>query len=169
MRPSGIFISLNLLLIVFLTSACQKENKLIGAQFIAFGEEGIQPDYDYIFHPIDTTEKKTSKDDADINLILRYNQVCNIRNIRFNIESSSLDMDSISKFEISVPLFDHNDEKAGKGGMGIYEIKYPLLKISLPQDGLYVGISTPEKNTRGILSLGVTVEEKNNGINSRTF
>lgn len=137
--------------LVFLS--CGSKN----SEFYDYGSEGLQPEVEYIFYPFDSLHShKADLSSKELLLLIRYSELCDLKELPLSVEWSSLEQDSVRECKIKVPLFNQENTYIGKGNFGIFETTYPLMVIDKPQEGLYISLSTQEKETKGILSLGVT-------------
>lgn len=123
------------------------------SNFIEFGSHGMQPSIEYVFSPFDSISK-IDKDFFSIMVVIRYSERCRIRSLPLNIEYLSA-TDSIISKNLLVNLFHNDGTVVGYGNYGIYEVKFPLLNEIKPSPEFFVSISTQEKATSGIISLGL--------------
>lgn len=145
-------------LILFLGS-CQDKTGVSFVEFYDFESEGLIPNKEYIFHPFqDTLYLNTDK--VDIFLAVRYNEDCKIESLPLFLEYASLESDSIKNQSINIQLFEEREEFPKKHKMGIYEKEITLLKDQKREEGFFLSLSTPEKNTRGINSVGIICKNK---------
>ena len=122
--------------------------------FFDFGDSGMISHNFYNFIPFDNLEPD-STGLYNIDIIIRYTDKCQLQYLPLKIECSSFKLDSISQFNLSVALFNDDNKNEGKGRFGFYESVTPL-KIDVPFDeGLNIAVSTVEKDTQGIISLGL--------------
>lgn len=117
----------------------------------------MTPKAEYIFHPMDDV-----KNDSLLNIYIavRYSDLSTLKYLPLDMEFASLDNDSIKNLKIKVPMFDDKNSNEGKGSFGIYETRCLSLQTK-KEEGFYISLSTPETDTRGILSLGVICESQN--------
>lgn len=137
---------------LILSIACS--DKLQKNFFYDLGEEGMIPDKQYLFSPFDSLF--FDKDSFyKIDLSIRYSDNCHIKKLPLEIEYSSLNKDSIYKKKFMVALFDDEDHFKGKGNFGVYEDIIPLLENQPAEEGFFISVSTPDKKTAGLISLGI--------------
>ena len=122
--------------------------------FIDFSHRGMEPKMEYLFDSFGSLPGDSIGKNCCIDIAVRYSDMCNLKALPLNIEVIS-QTDSISNYKIDFPLFNTYDTKAGKGNFGIYEKKLPLFSKPISSQVLQIAISTNEKNTKGILSLGI--------------
>ena len=144
-------VSLSLILL----TACNKENVNQKAFFYDIDVNGLGKDVQYEFHPFENSDSSAINEMYAIYLALRFSDNCVIKKLPINMEYFSLEHDSIKKSNFIIPLFDENDAYNGRGNFGIYEIEIPLFSRQQFEDSLSLYLSTPEENTKGILSLGI--------------
>ena len=132
---------------------CDNKNRDSSFLFFDFGNEGMISGREYIFYPNDSSYFPPHNNDAVFYLLIRYTDNCKINSLPVSIEYTSLMNDSTTVNFIDIPLFDDTDKFLGKGNFGVYERLFPLnLKISADS---YISVLTQEKNTTGIISLGL--------------
>lgn len=151
-------ISFILLIPLLIHTSCKKSEDLEESCFYDFDREGMKPDLQYIFNPFKDFQdslKINEKEIYSIDLIIRYSELCELRKIPLDVEYASLDNDSLKTKRIEISLYDESDYIEGKGNYGIYDVTVPFLKHQVVEKGFYISISTPEKSTHGILSLGI--------------
>lgn len=129
--------------------------------FYDFDQEGMKPDLEYIFYPFERIENISSDSIFSLTLSIRYSNILHLQRLPLNIEFASFENDSIRNIKINVPLFDDKDSYKGKGNFGLYESDYTFLHNQKFEDGFFVSVSTSEKETHGILSLGIVIDPKN--------
>lgn len=131
------------------------DTKIKGIQYQNFGTEGIVPEQDYVFYPFQNIDKPETNKPYEISLVIRISDLCRIKELPLNIETGSPLLDSIYSFNLKVNLYNDSDLMKGKGNMGISEISVPLFsEINFDSDR-FISLSTPEKETKGIISLGI--------------
>ena len=129
----------------------------IFSSYVDFGAGKMMPDEDYLFDFFDSIPDVKKLKDVSVEVSVRYTDRCKIKSLPLNVETASLYSDSIELRQIDIPLFNENDEFQGQGNFGIFETNYTLSQLPEIPEGFFVDISTPEKNTRGIISLGISV------------
>lgn len=157
-RMSGIvFLATSFLL--FSLSSCHYP--LSSEKFIIsdLGTEGLQKDLEYFFQPFDSVNVLNKNQKYYISIYTRFNETCKINSLPLNIEWSENIEDTIHDLKISLPLFDKFNSN-GKGNYGIFETEVPLIILNSPDTTFFVNISTPEKDTRGIIALGLICRTK---------
>lgn len=113
----------------------------------------MKPGLEYMFYPFE--ELKDSVAVINIDLSLRYSDLCELKSLPLLVEYASLENDSIRQMTIQLPLFNDEGELDGKGNFGVYEKKLSLFKNLKREEGFFISVSTPEIKTNGILSLGI--------------
>lgn len=152
-------ISKSFLLLLFVACFSCSDNKIpYNSEFYDFGHKGMEARKEYLFYPFKDQEDSTSKKSYNINLILRYSDKCEIKCLPLDVEAGSLWRDSLLHARIPVRLFDDEDNVAGKGNYGVFETEVPVLHTDSIMDGMYISISTLEKHTDGIVSLGIVTQ-----------
>lgn len=144
-----------LILLIFLMGSCYKNPILSHSFFYELGEEGLSQNQEYVFFPFEQMDKDTLGLKYDFFLIIRFSDRYKLKYLPLEIESSDLNCDTIIKEVINLNLFDNDNQLIGKGNFGIFERKILLKKKQLFDESAFVAISTKEKATEGILSLGL--------------
>ena len=142
---------------LFVTSCTDSTNQNF-ISYINYGKEGMIPCQEYIFDKFDSTFIKENDSSLSVFLTIRYNDETNIQNLPLKIEWPD-DSDSIHDKEFIIPLFNKDDVLEGKGNYGIFENNYFLFNVIKPDDTFFISVSTTEKNTSGILALGILLEK----------
>lgn len=144
-----------------LLGACTFNNPNVFSKFYDLGDEGMVPDFEYVFQPF----KEAPSDFVDslalfkVFLELRYNESCKITEIPFNIEYGAISSDSITSSLFVVPLFDSVFCDSNYAKYGLYDSKIQIIN-SIPFDrSLFIAISSSESLSKGIVSLGVICEK----------
>lgn len=146
---------------IFLLGCASTANQN-NALFYDVGEDGLIPDYSYEFSNLDSLLDESSKDSKyNLFLELRFSDRCKIQTLPLKIEFFSLQSDTIFNFDTDINLFSDNDKFTGKGNFGIYENKIPVWTCKKIPEGLTFSVSTPEKNTDGIISIGIIYSKCN--------
>ena len=140
--------------------ACREASSVQDSQYYDFDSRGMIPNMEYIFYPFKDSLLTKSQQKFDIVVSLRYTDNCPLRDLPIDIEKASLDNDSIISQHCLIPLFDMEGKISGKGNYGIYEAKKVLFRDAIYEEGYYISISTPQQDTSGLLSIGVTLEKQ---------
>lgn len=143
-----------LFLSVLIFISCVKKSEFIDSSYYDFGEKGMIPDREYIFYPFEKTKEVIDKE-LTFYITVRFSDRCGLKSIPLSVEYGSLDDDQINNSEFTIPLFDDYGNSKGKGNWGIYEVELPFLKDKKYEEGFFISLSTQEKDTHGILSLGI--------------
>ena len=152
---------------LFIFLSCEKNSQFQEASFFDFGEKGMVPNFQYVFYPFKALSDSSGNDCFSITLAVRYTSEYKYKNLPLKVEYLSSEPDTIIERILSVPLFDDKDGFTGKGNLGIYEAKVPLIEITGFGEDFFISIETPENNTNGILSLGVICKNYINETYSR--
>ena len=147
-------------LILVLSYSCAKNKNELNGSFYDFNDKGIETAREYVFYPF----MKMSRDSLEFNkydlmMVVRYSDKCEVKELPVNIEISSYNKDSISFNRLSLVLFDDENLFLNKKGFGFYEVSFPVLENIPFDEGLTIAISTKEKETRGIVALGIIVTQ----------
>ena len=152
-------------LVIIFTSlifiGCKKDVSPTKSDFYDFNEGGMTPDMEYVFVPSEELTKESIDHNYCVNLIVRYLDSCSISALPLNIESNFNDTDSICIVNMEIPLFSENGVPIGKGNFGLFDISIPLFNDVKVSDISFISISTPEKHTQGIISIGVSYQNSN--------
>lgn len=153
-------------------SGCRDESQPQISQFYDFDGRGMIPDLEYVFSPFDSigiVEKsrymginsysdssysKPPTGDYEVAISFRYNHKCDLKSLPLSFEWGSLGEDSIRHGDIFID-FPSPAEGRAKGNFGLYETNKTIIKKCRGEEGLYIAVSTPEKQTRGLVSMGV--------------
>lgn len=140
-------------------SACKNDKEISHADFIDLGHDGFIPEKEYLFYPFENfSDSLPLSQTFNLYVCLRYTDKCRLNYLPLHIESTSLESDSIIEKVIDLQLFENN-RVLGKGHYGIYEINCPFLEKIRSQKGFTVSIMTRQKDTQGILALGIITKE----------
>lgn len=147
------------ILLYFLVSSisCQKSDNIHSNIFIDFGKEGLIQNKEYAIQSSLDSVLFSKKNHSSINLVVRYTDSCKIKTLPLQVETILSSDDSIKNFKVELELFDDYGKNKGSGNFGIYEIKYPLIENNRIDHEFKISIMTEEKQTEGIISLGITV------------
>lgn len=143
---------------IFLFS-CSTQPEQSRSSFIDFDDSGMLANKEYLFQPFDSISPSIANNLYDLYLELRYSNVCRIKQLPIDIEIGSVWDDSIINKKINLKLFDKDDNFQGKGNFGVYEISANIIDSIKIKDGFFISVSTPESNTKGIISLGTLIKK----------
>lgn len=152
----------NFAFVVFLSfsllGGCKSNSEHSIFRYLDFGPDGMVQNKEYLFdHFIDSINSPLINKPATLWLELRYTNNYPFRNLPLNIETYT-SIDSIKKFYITIPLFDKKDRNKGNGNFGIYVTKVPIRDNVLIDEFFYLSLKTSEKNTQGIISAGLIID-----------
>lgn len=150
----------SLIILIFLTfllnGACRETSINHKIDFIDFGHVGMIPSEQYIFQPFKEIENDSLNiNKYDISIILRYTDKCSLKFLPLQIEASSYNYDSIYNYKLEAILFEDDTTFTSNKNYGLYETEILLLVAETYDEGLNLAISTYEKDTKGIISLGL--------------
>lgn len=144
-------------------SGCDKisysKPETIFSEYVDISSEGLLPGFEYVFDSFDSISKTTKEFSCTLLLSLRYSDYCDKKIIPFNIEYSSPESDSIITLKMNFPLFTDDDRNMGKGNFGIYEKSVPIIDNVEFSEGFYVAVSSPDKISKGLLSIGIVANK----------
>lgn len=129
------------------------------SNFIEFGNQGMMRNTQYDFFPFDSIDVDTINKLFDFNLEVRFNERCRIQSLPLLLEYRIKANEDIMEKNISLILFTPSGKPVGSGSYGLYEVSVPLLDSIAYSDAFFISVSTPENNTDGIISLGVTAQQ----------
>lgn len=154
-------INLPLLFLAFALSlaACGRNHQRHNVSYVNVGDDGLIPDMEYVFNPFDSLNSIDKTRAFDIFLLLRYSEICKIQSLPVEIETGSLASDNFKSENFNVDLFGKKQQDEAKGSFGIYELSYPLFRNLKPDEGFFLSVKTPEKNTSGIYAIGILCKE----------
>ncbi|MCH5227408.1 MAG: hypothetical protein J1F16_06305 [Muribaculaceae bacterium] len=158
---SKLFQVFSILFSIAFSSCSLKEESIVSSDFVEFGHDGIVPDKEYVFYPFESVSDTVSSHTFAVSLIVRYTDLCKIKSLPLNIEKGSIWSDSISNFQVELPLFQLNDNSNGKGNFGLYQTLFPLFPSIQNEEGSFISISSSSKDTKGIISMGIITEALN--------
>ena len=148
-----------IIILIFLNSCINKDLKSFSS-YEDFNGQGMVPYREYMFFPFKEMEKYKDTENFSISIEVRYSDKCNIRYLPLKVEYSSLERDTIDTSLINIPLFDANGQNTGKGNYGIFDYRVNVLPHQKPEEGFFMALSTEERNTNGILALGVICQQE---------
>ena len=143
---------LNLIVASLVACTSEKDNGV--SEFYDLGEEGMIPQKEYVFNPLDSIFGLQAGDLSDIELAVRFSDQFSLQSLPLTIEFGDLKNESIFRKEIDLLLYGNDDRHLGKGTLGIYESEFPLGSFHL-EEGFFISVSTPELSTRGIHAIGL--------------
>ena len=157
------------ILVFLLLCVCCKGNiENRDAEFYDFGNEGMAQNLEYVFTPFKDSLILKANEEYKLEISVRYSSLCTLKKLPLHIEYSSLEHDVIHHKDVDIALFDDADNINGKGNFNIFETKFPLINNQKPEEGYFIAVSTPEKSSKGVVSLGiVTYPETTYETNSR--
>ena len=138
---------------------CHKKDFFEGAIFCDFGAEKMIQNKEYSFFPQQDSTSFESNKPYDIYLIVRYNRDCEIKKLPLNIEVTQLNFDEIIRKEVTLNLFDKNDNPIGKGNYSLFETTTLIGTEQYPDEKYCVTVSSPLNVTSGIVSIGIGWKE----------
>ena len=156
MKNFALFIHLIFVSILFV--ACDRIQHSKISSFYEFADSEMVPGKEYLLCPFEENEAAKSDSLFSFKVSLRYSDKCRLKNFPVNVEISSLEADSIINMFLEIPLFDEAGVRYGKGNFGIYESDHVLFRRRKIEEGECFTVSTPEKNTAGIISIGIIAE-----------
>ena len=146
--------------IVCLFSACKEKEVILNSEFYELNYEGLLSGKEYLFSPFNSlADSSFDEKKFNICLVIRYSEICRLKNLPLRIECSSPLRDTISYQNLNLELFDNDDFPIGHGHYGIFELKKCLYRDMNPIENFALSVSSDLKETNGILSLGILCEE----------
>lgn len=114
------------------------------------------PDVSYEFRPwIAHNSDSLSNDLYSLYLLIRFTEKCRIRELPLDIEMTCNTEDSLIRKHIEVTLFNEEDKVKGEGNYGIYRTEVNFASECRLDENFYISVETSEKDTQGVVSLGV--------------
>ncbi|MCH5229825.1 MAG: hypothetical protein J1F12_07540 [Muribaculaceae bacterium] len=130
------------------------------AEYINFDAEGLKSSIEYTLAPVKTFNLKDSANYCSLYIMVRYTDSCLIRQLPLSVEYSLANSNAVSTDKINIPLFDQEGVSYGHGNLTLYETSYLLKENAQIDNCFYLSFETPEKNTEGIISVGIKAIKK---------
>lgn len=143
------------LFITFFTG-CRSDSASGYSSFMDFDDKGLSPGMQYMILPVENIDEDILKDTKfSTSLVVRYTDKCKIRELPLNLEYILNRGDSIGSEDIKLTLFDKEEDYFGRGNYSLYQKEIKLADSILLDDDAFVSIATFDKNTAGIVSMGI--------------
>lgn len=170
LRKTGWTVFLILFFPVIATS-CFENAGVEYSHFAEIGESGIPEDWEYEFSPVPADSASFGKVPFDLILVVRYSSSTRSKDVILNIEDFSFEQEHPDTTELTIPLFNKDNEPLGKGNFAIYEIADTLRRgITIPQ-GFTISVSSPlpQEETAGIRSIGIVLSRTGSSRKLKLF
>ena len=156
------------IVLLFLIS-CDR-NAFVTSDYIEFDERGMIKDNDYIFYPFKNSSV-LDEDTLEVILSVRFDLECKISELPIKAEYLDSSIPEVIIKEIFFELFTENkpEHSPDKIDLGVYEEKKTIISNLVPDKDFFISLSTDQKDTKGILSIGVITKPKDTISNETYF
>ena len=147
-----IFLFMNLI-------SCKEEKGYESSSFFDFGTKGMNENTYYSFRPDSVFGNERLPRECDVILTVRYTQDYEGESLLLNYEETSQSMDSILNGNLRLDLFPSSGYSVSHNMFPIHELDTVIFRKVMVTDDFEISLFTPQEDSRGIKSIGVTFIE----------